>query len=290
MLNFNPAWRLNSPADDELHHGEIPWQAVEDFGQLIRAIAIGEARQDIWEHFKRGFSGPARRELWRSTNARFAEGDGLTYLHEAARNPPQFLEAFYDGWMTLHQQRPQQIPPILDSINRLLATHHIGYRVNPPALEILGEVPPLVEVAIPPATLGERARDVIRASLHSAADHLESGEDRASVMESLWLLDSITTLFNGLNLPQGQVNGNYFNTIVTDLRRLEAGGALPHALRWMETMYGYLSSPRGGQIRHGMHLSDEIQLNWNEARLYCNLIRSYIEYLLGEHERLTHGG
>jgi hypothetical protein len=289
MLNFNPAWRLNPPADDELHHGEIPWQAVEDFSQLIRAIAVGDFRRDIWEHFKRGFSGPARREFWRSTNAGFAEQDGLAYMQEAARNPPMFLEALYDCWTSLQQQRPQQIPPILDNINRLLAAHQIGYRVNPPTLEILGEAPALVEVAIPPATMAERARDVIRASLNSAAGHLENGDDRAAVMESLWLLDSITTLFSGMNLPQGQVNGNYFNTIVTDLRRLEVGGALPHALRWMETMYGYLSAPRGGQIRHGMHLSDDIQLNRNEARLYCNLIRSYIEYLLGEHERLTHG-
>lgn len=57
----------------------------------------------------------------------------------------------------------------------------------------------------------------------------------------------------------------------------------------MDTMYGYLSSPGGGQIRHGMNLRDDIQLNRNEARLYCNLIRSYVEYLLGEHERLTAG-
>jgi hypothetical protein len=81
-------------------------------------------------------------------------------------------------------------------------------------------------------------------------------------------------------------NGIYFNTNVGDLRRIQVDGALPHAIRWMEAMHGYLSAPGGGQIRHGMNLSDEIQLNRNEARLYCNLIRSYIEYLLGEHERL----
>lgn len=48
-------------------------------------------------------------------------------------------------------------------------------------------------------------------------------------------------------------------------------------------MYGYLRAPGDGQVRHGMNLSDEIRLAQNDARLYCNLIRSYIEYLLAEH-------
>ena len=41
MLNFNPQWRLRPPADDELHHGTIPSEVVEEFGRLIRAIAVG---------------------------------------------------------------------------------------------------------------------------------------------------------------------------------------------------------------------------------------------------------
>jgi len=106
-------------------------------------------------------------------------------------------------------------------------------------------------------------------------------------MESLWLLDSVTTVFSGIQLPEGQVDGIYFNTIVADLSRFQSGTSLPQIIRWMEAMYGYLSAPGGGQIRHGMNLSDDIRLNSNEARLYCNLIRSYIEYLLIEHERLA---
>ncbi len=109
-------------------------------------------------------------------------------------------------------------------------------------------------------------------------------------MESLWLLDSVTTVFRGVPLPQGAVSGVYFNQIVDDLRRNPLlAGSFAQILRWMETMYGYLSAPGGGQIRHGMNLSDEIRLSRNDARLYCNLIRSYIEFLLAEHERLTAG-
>lgn len=288
MLNFNPLWRIEAPPNDELHHGSIPNEAVEEFAQLIRAIAIGPSRKRVWEHFKRRFSAPARREFWASSDAGFAEQDGFAYLRDAAGNSPLFIEAFYDGWTELMQENPVQIPPIVETANRILSSHGIGYRLAPPELEALGEPAPLIQVVIPAATVEERAREVIHASLDSAAEHLERRDDRAAVMESLWLLDSVTTLFSGLALPTGQVNGAYFNAIVGDLRRLQAGGALPHAMRWMEMLYGYLSAPGGGQIRHGMNLSNDIQLNRNEARLYCNLIRSYIEYLLGEHERLTH--
>lgn len=287
MLNFNPLWRLDAPPDDVLHHGSIPNEAVDEFAQLIRAIAIGHSTKRVWEHFKKKFSAPARREFWPSSNTSFAEQDGLAYLAGAARNPPLFIEAFYDGWTELMTENPVQIPPIVPTVNRILGAHGIGYRLAPPDLETLGEPAPLIDVVIPAITMEERARERIRASLDTAADHLDRGDDRAAVMESLWLLDSVTTIFSGLALPNGQVNGAYFNTIIGDLRRLQLGGALPHATRWMETLYGYLSAPGGGQIRHGMNLSNEIQLNRNEARLYCNLIRSYIEYLLGEHERLT---
>ena len=70
-------------------------------------------------------------------------------------------------------------------------------------METLGEPAPLIEVVVPAVTAEERAREVI----DSTAEHLERGEDRAAVMESLWLLDSVTTIFSGLALPHGQVNG-----------------------------------------------------------------------------------
>jgi hypothetical protein len=55
----------------------------------------------------------------------------------------------------------------------------------------------------------------------------------------------------------------------------------------MMTLHGYLSSPTGGGVRHGVDLRDGLALHINEARLYCNLIRSYITFLIGEHERLS---
>ena len=53
------------------------------------------------------------------------------------------------------------------------------------------------------------------------------------------------------------------------------------------SVHGYLSSPTGGGVRHGLDLSKGVELGPNEARLFCNLIRSYLSFLLAEHERLN---
>lgn len=61
-------------------------------------------------------------------------------------------------------------------------------------------------------------------------------------------------------------------------------------LDWMTKLHGYLSSPTGGGVRHGMDLKAGVAIQQNEARLYCNLIRSYITPLIEEHERLQKMG
>ncbi|SPZ48216.1 Uncharacterised protein [Agrobacterium tumefaciens] len=55
----------------------------------------------------------------------------------------------------------------------------------------------------------------------------------------------------------------------------------------MMTLHGYLSSPTGGGVRHGVDLKEGLALEIDEARLYCNLIRSYLTFLIAEHERLS---
>ena len=54
----------------------------------------------------------------------------------------------------------------------------------------------------------------------------------------------------------------------------------------MMQLHGYLSSPTGGGVRHGVDLNEGLELGITEARLYCNLIRSYLTFLIAEHERL----
>jgi hypothetical protein len=64
---------------------------------------------------------------------------------------------------------------------------------------------------------------------------------------------------------------------------------LDQVLEWMMKLHGYLSSPTGGGIRHGTDLAAGIATKPEEARLFCNLIRSYISFLLSEYQRLSNG-
>lgn len=66
------------------------------------------------------------------------------------------------------------------------------------------------------------------------------------------------------------------------------GGPIQNqVLSWIETVHGYLSSPTGGGVKHGADVAALQQLQLHEARLFCNLIRSYINYLMDEHSRLV---
>ena len=45
--------------------------------------------------------------------------------------------------------------------------------------------------------------------------------------------------------------------------------------------------PKHSGVRHGTDLKVGIAIEMGEARLFCNLIRSYIHFLITEHERLS---
>lgn len=82
------------------------------------------------------------------------------------------------------------------------------------------------------------------------------------------------------------IRGKYFNEIAKDLRRLSKGKTLERVLEWLTSLHGFLSSPTGGGVRHGLDLNAGFASGRNEARLFCNLIRSYTSYLLAEYESL----
>jgi hypothetical protein len=65
---------------------------------------------------------------------------------------------------------------------------------------------------------------------------------------------------------------------------------MDRVLDWVTALHGYLSSPTGGGVRHGTNIKAASDLDANEARLFCNLIRSYIAFLLAEHDRLSSRG
>ena len=89
-----------------------------------------------------------------------------------------------------------------------------------------------------------------------------------------------------LGRRDGTVQGKYFNRIIGDLKKFNRGRMLGQVASWMETLHGYLSAPGGGGVRHGTVLNDAYELSDVEARLICDLARSYISYLLNEHHRL----
>lgn len=279
MLKFNGAWRFDSP-------GLVPNGVVAAFSDLIGKVATQGDRQTILEHFKSYFGDAAGTTTTWSSSASWAETDLYSYMRQAAENAPLFIEAFYDACETLGKNHPDVAVPDVSRINRVLSETQAGYEIRPPDLVSCNPQSPVV-VSERAASLDEQAHDIIQKSLKDSEQLLAEGRHRQAVQEILWLLETVSTAFQGLDTGAGTVQGKYFNKIADDLRRHHKGQTLEQVLSWVTTLHGYLSSPTGGGVRHGTHLKAGIAIQPNEARLFCNLIRSYISFLLAEHERLS---
>jgi hypothetical protein len=277
-LKFTGAWRFDSP-------GRIPDAVANECFELIGKIATLGDRQSSLEHFKAYFANAAGRTSSWSSSESWAETDLRLSMEEAAANAPLFIEAFYDACEALRKDDEFAAPEV-KLINRVLAEHSAGYQIRPPNLVRQGGVAP-VPVPETPPSLDEQARDLIQRSLSQSEQLLSDGLYRQAVQEVLWLLETVSTAFQGVKTDKGTVQGKYFNKIVADLRRRSQGNMLDQVLDWMTTLHGYLSSPTGGGIRHGTDLKVGVATQANEARLLCNLIRSYLSFLLVEYERLT---
>jgi len=146
---------------------------------------------------------------------------------------------------------------------------------------------PSISVPERAPSIDEQAQEVIQQSLKRSEEYLAIGHYRQAVQEILWLLETVSTLFHGVSINGNTVQGKYFNKIADDLRRYHKGTTFEQMLNWATTLHGYLSSPTGGGVRHGSSLKAGIALQQNEAKLFCNLIRSYITFLIAEHESLN---
>ena len=167
-----------------------------------------------------------------------------------------------------------------------MAKTDAGYKIEPPDLIVLRDQAPIAVEAIP-ISLDEQAQNIVQQSLRQSQDYLAAGQHRQAVQEILWLLETVSTLFQGLTIGTETVEGKYFNMIADELRSYQKGTTLERSLTWAKTLHGYLSSPTGGGVRHGASLRADVSMQENEARLFCNLIRSYIDFLLSEHTRLS---
>jgi hypothetical protein len=284
-LNFPGVWRFDPPPDGHFVNKSIPVGAVGDFMEVIEKIPANVSRKGKLEHFKGYFGGhyPSSDEGWAFTDLSNA-------MSHAADNAPLFIESYFDACEALRRLPGSGYVPDFTLLNVILNRHNVGYEIRPPDL-VAKEIGGLqIPVPIPPPTLVEHARSVLDRSLSRSEQLLSEGRPREAVQESLWLLETVATAFRDLGTKSGKVEGKYFNQIVRDLRSKRTGTTTEQVLTWITAMHGYLSSPTGGGVRHGVDLSTGVDLDLNQARLFCNLIRSYISFLLVEHDALVRAG
>lgn len=102
------------------------------------------------------------------------------------------------------------------------------------------------------------------------AERLTEGHPRQAVQEVLWLMESVVTAFKGLSTGDATIEEKYVNKIANELRNKKKGQTIEQVLSWLTPLHGYLSSPTGGGVRHGVGLKSGITINADEERLYCN--------------------
>ena len=278
-LNFDNSWRFTPPSNRTKGIGQ---QVIEDFSNLILRIATQGDRYKVYERFKRYFCDVSTTPYYPSSSTDWAKYDLVEVMETAAQSAPLFIEAFYDACESL---RPAYGIPSADDINRILSAHNTGYEVQPPDL-LLHQDHEVIELPTNPPELREEFIETYQASLKRSNQLLTEGRSREAVSELLWLLESVATVFRGAETTTGSITATYFNPILRQLRQAERGRAMDRILEWMKSLHGYLSSPSGGGLRHGVDVSEGATLTPNEAQLFCNLIRSYIGFLLSERQRM----
>ncbi|KAF0119225.1 MAG: hypothetical protein FD149_173 [Rhodospirillaceae bacterium] len=236
------------------------------------------------EHFKGYFAKAAGATTSRSSSESWAASDLDVFMSQAAENAPLFIEAFYDGCEMLRNKRAV---PEVGHINRILSEHGVGYEIRPPAELIAVGLHQPIPVPDLYQSLDEQAQETVQKSLQQSENFLAEGHPRQAVQEILWLMETVMTSFKGLGTGADTIEAEYFNKIALELRAKRKGQTIEQVLVWLTTLHGYLSSPTGGGVRHGADLKSGITINTDEGRLYCNLIRSYVTFLMAEHERMS---
>lgn len=267
MLQLPADWVYGNP-------GPLPPEAVVEFFDLIRTIAKQGDEWAIYEHFKRAFG-----EMGRSSDPSWALTDLRASMDEAAENAPSFIASLWKGLQDLASRSPTFPLPDENVLNSVFQKRGVPYLIKPPHLlpSHAIESPP---VNLPDVGIDDRAKQLVKSSLEQADRFLAEGKPRQAVQEIIWLLETVTTAFEGREVMGGTIEGKYFNKIVRDLVHKSDGGLFAQAGLWMEKLHGYLSSPTGGGVRHGANLGQGNSLTLNEAVLICNLTRSYIGFLL----------
>ncbi len=278
MLRMNPDWHFDSP-------GPIEPGVISTFLNFIARMAGQDSSKQVLELFKRRFAAAADVPYFPSSNLSWAQTDLERVMNAAADNAPLFISSFVAGCEELRQMNIGLPVPDVGRVNRALNEGGAAYQIRGDEL-IATRTPIVVDVPSKSPSLDQQAQAIIEDSLVKADRALIDGNGRQAVQELLWLLETLSTAFRGLPASTGTVQGKYFNKIVAELRAGQRGTHQEQIFNWMVALHGFLSTPTGGGIRHGLDLVDGDPVLIDEARLYCNLIRSYISYLMAAHARL----
>ena len=277
MLEFEGKWRFDSPS-------ALKSDVIWEFRQLVDRICGQGKRKEILENFKYHFTSAAGVPYYPSSDEGWASTDLDTAMENAAENAPLFIDAFYSACEALETKNPKLEIPSVKRINRILNDVEAGFQIDPPRL-IATRKHRMIAVPEEVPSLDAQAKAAIEEALDASQRALDDGNGRQAVQEALWLLETVSTAFRSEKILDGSIQGLYFNKIIIELQR-RGHGHQKQILKWMMNLHGYLSSPTGGGVRHGVDLNNGLELGMNEARLYCNLIRSYLTFLISEHERL----
>jgi hypothetical protein len=209
----------------------LPPRAILAFDDLIGRIAAQrERRQDILEHFKGYFGAVMGIPNWVSSNEGWAQTDLSRHMDQAATTPELFLGAFFDACEALTEDEAIELPPV-SLMNDILREHNVPFKFDPPKLVRVG-TSAFVAPPQPPPTLSDEASETVLASFHRAEALLNERRPREAVQEMLWILESIASVFRGVNLPMGPVQGRYFNEIAKELRASARGTTFERAVDW----------------------------------------------------------
>lgn len=259
--------------------GPMPPEAVRAFDTLIDKVVAQGNRWRMLERFKRHFGGAGR-----SSSESWAQSDLNNLMWHMAGNAPLFIEAFYEACEALRSDASIAVPDV-GRMNRILREYGVGYEIQPPALIAVGLHQPIAMPERYPS-LDEQAQDTVQKSLLQSEKLLAEGNPRQAVQEILWLMESVVTAFKGLSTGEATIEGKYFNKIVQELRTQKKGQTIEQVLGWLTALHGYLSSPTGGGVQHGADLNSGISVDADEGRLYSNLIRSPVTFLMADHARM----
>src|SRR4051812_36785169 len=123
MLEMPSNWRFGEP-------GELSFEAMNAFHNLILKITAQGETWGILEHFKSCFSGGAST----SSSESWAGTDLFEAMKRARLNGPTFIGAFWTGVQELKTSHPSFGLPDEQNVNAILIVHDEPYELKPPKL------------------------------------------------------------------------------------------------------------------------------------------------------------